>query len=65
MGDRLNFPAYEQPLECVATDLDFAAAYFSSRIDGVKVIPTNNPSGPMKRLTVWPHCSFLFLTSIW
>ena len=27
-------------------------------------MPTNNPSGEMKRLTVWPHGSFLFLTSI-
>ena len=38
--------------------------YFSSRINGVKVIPTSNPSGEMKRLTVWPHGSFLFLISI-
>jgi hypothetical protein len=28
------------------------------------VIPTSKPSGPMKRLTVWPHGSLLFLTSI-
>lgn len=26
--------------------------YFFSRIEGVKVIPTNNPSGVKKRLTV-------------
>src|SRR6266481_9037137 len=39
-------------------------AYFFSRINGVKVIPTSNPSGAMKRLTVWPHGSFLFLISI-
>lgn len=38
--------------------------YFSTRIDGVKVTPINNPSGAKKRLTVWPHGSFLFLTSI-
>jgi hypothetical protein len=38
--------------------------HFSSRIHGVKVIPTSKPSGPMKRLTVWPHGSLLFLTSI-
>jgi hypothetical protein len=38
--------------------------YLSSRIEGVNVIPTNNPSGAMKRLTVWPHGSFLFFTSI-
>lgn len=44
--------------------LDRGQHYFSSRIHGVKVIPTNNPSGPMKRLTVWPHGSSLFLTSI-
>ena len=25
------------------------------------MIPTDNPSGVMKRLTVWPHSSFLFL----
>ena len=28
------------------------------------MIPTNNPSGVMKRLTVWPHGSFLFFTSL-
>ncbi len=28
--------------------------YLRSRIDGVKVIPTNNRSGERKRLTVWP-----------
>jgi hypothetical protein len=44
----------------LAHDLD----YFFSRIDGVKVTSTNNPSGAMKRLTVWPHGSFLFLISI-
>src|SRR6516225_1333456 len=37
---------------------------FSPRISGVKVTPTSNPSGEMKRLTVCPHDSFLFLTSI-
>lgn len=31
---------------------------------GVNVIPTNNPSGSMNRLTTWPQGSFLFLTSI-
>jgi hypothetical protein len=34
------------------------------RINGVKVIPTNIPSGSMKRLTVWPQGSLLLLTSI-
>ena len=38
--------------------------YSVCRIDGVKVIPTNSPSGPMKRLTVCPQGSFLFLTNI-
>src|SRR5258708_38033965 len=38
--------------------------YFCPRIEGVKVMPTSNPSGEMKRLTIWPHGSFLFLTSI-
>ncbi len=38
--------------------------YLSSRIEGVNVIPTNIPSGVMKRLTVWPHGSLLFFTSI-
>jgi hypothetical protein len=38
--------------------------YVSSRIEGVKVIPTNNPSGAMKRLTVWPHGSRLFFTNM-
>jgi hypothetical protein len=42
----------------------YSSRYFSFRIDGVKVIPSNNPSGVMKRLTVWPQGSFLFLTSI-
>jgi hypothetical protein len=30
----------------------------------VNVIPTNNPSGVMKRLTVWPHGSLLLFTII-
>ena len=38
--------------------------FFSSRIHGVKVTPTNGPSGEIKRLTVWPHGSFLFLLRI-
>src|ERR1700745_959984 len=38
--------------------------FFSRRIIGVKVTPTSNPSGEMKRLTVLPHGSFLFVTSI-
>lgn len=38
--------------------------YFPSRIEGVKVTPTSKPSGEMKRLTIWPQGSFLFLTSI-
>src|SRR5262249_49458316 len=37
---------------------------FCARIDGVKVTPTSSPSGEMKRLTICPHGSFLFLTSI-
>jgi hypothetical protein len=37
---------------------------FSPRICGVKVTPSSSPSGEMRRLTVWPHGSFLFLTSI-
>src|SRR5258708_9411124 len=44
--------------------LEHGLDYFFSRIDGVKVMPTSNPSGAMKRLTVWPHGSFLFLISI-
>ena len=36
----------------------------SDRIEGVNVIPINNPSGVMKRLTVWPHGSVLFFTSV-
>ena len=44
--------------------LGYSSRYFWFRIDGVKVIPTNNPSGVMKRLTVWPHGSLLFFTSI-
>src|SRR4051812_22029360 len=38
--------------------------YFFSRINGVTVTPTSNPSGEMKRVTVCPHGSFLFLMSI-
>lgn len=38
--------------------------YFWSRIHGVKVIPTSSPSGEIKRLTICPHGSFLFLTRI-
>src|SRR5260370_23778246 len=44
--------------------LEHGLDYFFSRIDGVKVMPTSNPSGAMKRLTFWPHGSFLFLISI-
>jgi hypothetical protein len=33
-------------------------------IEGVNVIPTNNPSGAKNRLTICPQGSFLFLTSI-
>ncbi len=36
-----------------------ADAIFFSHPEGVKVIPANNPSGVMKRLTVWPHGSFV------
>src|SRR5581483_6381362 len=39
-------------------------SYFFSRIKGVKVIPTNIPSGSRNLLTVWPHGSFLLLRSI-
>src|SRR5258708_36086938 len=49
---------------CHAILSDGRLDYFSPRISGVKVTPTSNPSGEMKRLTVWPHGSFLFLTSI-
>lgn len=38
--------------------------YSSFRIEGVKVMPTSNPSGEIKRVTVWPQGSFLFLTRI-
>lgn len=38
--------------------------YFSERIQGVNVIPINNPSGPRRRVTVWPHGSFLALISV-
>ena len=38
--------------------------HFSFRIEGVKVIPTSNPSGDRKRVTVWPQGSFLSLTRI-
>ena len=34
------------------------------RIQGVNVIPISNPSGDRKRVTVWPHGSFLSLTSM-
>lgn len=34
---------------------------FSLRNNGVKVIPTNKPSGARKRLTVWPQGLFLVL----
>jgi len=36
--------------------------YRSFRIEGVNVIPISNPSGERKRVTVWPHGSFLPLT---
>ena len=42
----------------------FAEIYCCSRIEGVRVTPTKSPSGPMKRVTVWPQGSFLLLTSI-
>lgn len=42
----------------------FAPCGVDLRSKGVKVIPTNNPSGPRNRLTVWPHGSVLFLTSM-
>ncbi len=38
--------------------------YCLRRIDGVNVMPTNNPSGSRNRLTVCPHGSVLFFTSI-
>src|SRR5215475_10305675 len=37
---------------------------YAFRNKGVRVSPTSNPSGERKRLAVWPHGSFLFLTSI-
>ena len=40
------------------------AAYFFSRIDGVNVTPISSPSGEINRLTLCPHGSFLFFTSI-
>src|SRR5215469_80165 len=45
-------------------DSRVSGLYLSARIDGVKVIPSNNPSGDKKRLTIWPQGSFLFLTSM-
>lgn len=39
-------------------------SYFFPLIDGVKLRPTNSPSGARKRLTVCPEGSFWFLTSI-
>src|SRR5215469_11415509 len=55
----INSPA--GPVFCLSGLLP---TYFCSRIDGVNVTPTSSPSGEMNRLTVWPHGSFLFLTSI-
>jgi hypothetical protein len=40
---------------CSAPVLDCGQHYFSSRIDGVKVIPTNNPSGPIAKSDCWPE----------
>ena len=48
----------------VASLIRATSRYSFSRIEGVKVIPTNNPSGVKKRLTIWPHGSFLFLISM-
>lgn len=41
-----------------------ARQVFSSRIDGVNVMPRSSPSGDKNRLTLCPHGSFLFFTSI-
>ncbi len=45
-------------------DAYVAPLVFASRIDGVNVMPRSSPSGDKNRLTICPHGSFLFFTSI-
>src|SRR5262249_3064372 len=51
-------------LYCASVLFCGSRAYFFSRMDRLKVIPTSSPSGEMKRLTICPQGSFLFFTSI-